>query len=104
MAYVRVPQHSISRIRQLGQILEHASSVILAISSLYTNIPNHEGMLVMAEHIRKDQDKQKIGPYILKLLELVLHSMNFTFNGNNYPQKGGTTMGTGVAPIMQTYS
>ena len=76
MTYVRDTQHFISRIRQLGQIPEHALLVILDVSSLYTNIPNHEGILAVAEHIKKDPNKQKIGPYILKLLEQVLHSMN----------------------------
>ena len=51
-----------------------------------------------SDHIRRDPNKQNIGPYIIKLLKLVLHSMSFTFNGYHYLQIGGTAMGTGVAP------
>ena len=52
----------------------------------------------MANHIRGDPEKQKIGPHRLKLLEIVLHSMKFTFNGDHFLQTGGTAMGTTVAP------
>ena len=54
--------------------------------------------MAVVDHIRRDPEKQKIGPHLLKLLELVLHSMNFTFNGDCYLQIGGTAMGTAVAP------
>ena len=97
-SYVRDTQHFISRLKQLGQIPNNALLVTLDVSSLYTNIPNHEGLLAVAEHLRTDPDKQKIGPHLLKLLQLVLHSMSFSFNGDHYLQIGGTAMGTSVAP------
>ena len=52
----------------------------------------------MADHIRGDPEKQIIGPHLLKLLDIVLHSMNFTFNRDHFIQTGGTAMGTAVAP------
>ena len=52
----------------------------------------------MAVHLRHDKSKNPITPFLLKLLELVLHSMNFTFNEEHYLQIGGTAMGTAVAP------
>ena len=76
-SYVRDIQHFISRLKQLGHIPENALLVTLDVSSLYTNIPNHEGMLAVAEHLRSDPEKQQIGPHLLKLLKLVLHSMSF---------------------------
>ena len=97
-SYVRDTQHFISRLKQLGQIPNNALLVTLDVSSLYTNIPNHEGLLAVAEHLRTDPDKQKVGPHLLKLLQLVLHSMSFSFNGDHYLQIGGTAMGTSVAP------
>ena len=36
--------------------------------------------------------------FILDLLKLVLHNMNFTFKGDHYLQTGGTAMGTSLAP------
>ena len=70
----------------------------LDVSSLYTNIPNHKGILAVADHLRTDRSKDDIGPFLLKLLKLVLHSMNFRFNKHHYLQVGGTAMGTGAAP------
>ena len=97
-SYVRDTQHFISRIKQLGKIPEGALLVTLDVSSLYTNIPNQEGLIAVADHLRKDPDKRKMGPHILNLLKLVLHSMSFSFNGDHYLQIGGTAMGTATAP------
>ena len=72
--------------------------VTLDVSSLYTNIPNHEGILAVAAHLRRDRTKDPITPYLLNLLALVLHSTNFMFNDQNYLQTGGTAMGTALAP------
>ena len=57
-SYVRDTQHFISRLKILGKIPQ----VTLDVSSLYTNIPNHEGLLAVADHIRKDPEKQKNRP------------------------------------------
>ena len=54
--------------------------------------------LAVAEKIRSDPSKTPIANFILDLLKLVLHSMNFTFNGDHYLQTGGTAMSTSVAP------
>ena len=97
-SYVRDTQHFIKRIKEIGPLPEGTKLVTLDVSSLYTNIPNHEGIQAVAHHIRQDQNKQKIGPFIIRLLRLVLHSMNFEFNGDHYLQIGGTAMGTALAP------
>ena len=97
-SYVRDTQHFTGRLLDMGYIPEGALLVTLDISSLDTNIPNHEGLISVASHLRKDRTKDPITPYILELLKLVLQSMNFTFNDDHYLQVGGTAMGTGVAP------
>ena len=79
-SYVRDTQHFISRLKTVGTLPQNALLVTLDVSSLYTNIPNREGILAVATHLRRDRTKDPITPYILQLLELVLHSMNFTFN------------------------
>ena len=65
------------------------------VSSLYTEISNHEGILAIVDHMRSDPDKQK--PHLLKLQRLVLHSMSFSFNGDHYLQVEGTAMGTAAS-------
>ena len=97
-SYVRDTQHFIRWLKQIGKIHSGALLLTLDVSSLYNNIPNNEGILAVAYHPRKDPEKQKIGPHLLKLLELVLHSMHFNFNGYHYLQIGSTAMGTAVAP------
>ena len=67
-------------------------------SPLYTNIPNNEGILAVAEKLRSDPSKTPIASFLLDLLKLVLHSMSFTFNRDHYLQTGGTAMGTSLAP------
>ena len=49
----------ISRIKQLGKIPEGAHLLTLDVSSLYTNIPNQEGMLEVADHLRSDPERSK---------------------------------------------
>ena len=92
-SYVRDTQHFINRLKEFGQIPEEALLVTLDVSSLYTNIPNHEGMLAVAAHLRQDRTKDPISSYILQLLKLVLHRISFTFNDQHYLQIGGTAMG-----------
>ena len=54
--------------------------------------------MAVANHLCRDTEKQKIGPRSLKLLQLVLHSLSFSFNGDYYLQEGETAMGTAIAP------
>ena len=70
-SYVRDTQHFISRLLEMGKIPDGALLVTLDVSSLYTNIPNHEGLIAVASHLRKDRTKDPITPYILELLKLV---------------------------------
>ena len=54
--------------------------------------------MAVAEQLRKDPTKNPIAKFILDLLTLVLHNMNFEFHGEHYLQTGGTAMGTSLAP------
>ena len=68
--------------------------------SLYTNIPNDEGMESIKE-VLESKRKRTGGPMnqtLLDLLEIILKKHNFQFNGTNYLQISGTAMGTKVAP------
>ena len=76
------------------------SFVTLDVSFLHNNIPNNDGIKAEAEHLRCDPTKHEIGPFIFKLLKLVLHSMNLSINGDHYLQTRGTEMGTSDAPIQ----
>ena len=96
-SYIRDAQDFIKTIKDLGPILEGAILGTLNVSSLCTNIPNHEGILAVANKLRGDPTKAPITSFILDLLTLVLHNMNFEFNGEHYLQRGGTAMDTSLA-------
>ena len=97
-SYIRDTQDFINKIKALGPIPEGAILCTLDVSSLYTNIPNNEGILAVAAKLRQDHTKGPIANFILDLLKLVLHRMNFTFNGDHYLLAGGTAIGTALAP------
>ena len=72
----------------------------LDICSLYTNIPNDEGIRAVnqALNIYRTGNDQPPNSSILRLLRFVLTMNNFEFDGTNYIQTGGTAMGTKTAP------
>ena len=73
--------------------------VTMDVTSLYTNIPNHEGLVAVTQTlIRENAQFRANNRSLITLLQHVLHMNNFQFNGENYLQIGGTAMGTRVAP------
>ena len=73
--------------------------VTMDVTSLYTNIPNMEGLVSITPSLMKHQPEFKLQyKTLLELLKLVLHKNNFQFNGEHYLQIGGTAMGTKTAP------
>ena len=71
--------------------------VTLDVRSLYTNIPNEEGINVITNLLRRSQSK--VTTVITAFLWLILTLNNFIFNGNNYLQILGVAMGTKCAVI-----
>ncbi len=74
----------------------------LDVTSLYTNIPQIEGVLAVLYFLEKHHPHgvTPFNPSIPDLLELILKLNNFEFNGEHYLQIGGTAMGTKVAPSL----
>ena len=97
-SYIRDTQDFIKKINQISPLPEWTILPTLDVSSLYTNIPNQEGLIAVADKLRSDPNKAGISNYILDLLKLVLHSIYFQFNKDHYLQIGGTAIGTALAP------
>ena len=97
-SYIRDTQDFITKLKSLGKNPKGAILCTLDVSSFYSNIPNQYGILAVAEKLRSDSGKSPIAKFILDLLKLVLHNMNFEFNGEHFLQMGGTAMGTPLAP------
>ncbi len=81
--------------RESGKPDNEIILVTMDVTYLYTNIPNHEGILSVIKTIEPTYDRKAS---IRNLLTAILHMNNFQFNGKKYLQVGGTAMGTRLAP------
>ena len=58
--------------------------VTMDVKSLYTNIPNNEGMNAVDETLTINKTPTKLKTVILTFLHFILTLNNFIFNGTNY--------------------
>jgi hypothetical protein len=99
-SYVRDTTDFIRKLENVPNLTPENYLCTIDVTSLYTNIPNDEGISACKNIL----NKYRLGyntpsnENIIKLLEYVLHLNNFDFNGRHYLQVGGTAMGTRVAP------
>ena len=100
-SYLRDSTHLINILKDL-RLPENAILASLDVTSLYTNIPNHEGIKTTGSYLFKDRSPHlnPTNSSICKLLELVLTTNNFLFDNKEYLQIGGTAMGTKLAPSL----
>ena len=99
-SYIKDTTHFLSVLSSLNILPEGAILATLDVSSLYTNIPNVEGIeacRIMLNNIRPNA-RAPFNDSLIKLLTQVLSKNNFDFNEKHYLQTGGTAMGTRVAP------
>ena len=78
---------------------QHKIIFTMDVKSLYTCIPHQDGL----KAVEYFMDIERKNPYpptstILRLTELVLTLNNVTFNGKNYIQRKGVSMGQKVGP------
>ena len=66
--------------------------------SLYTVIPNSEGLLALKYFFDQRTVKEPSSETLLRLAELVLTLNCFSFAGNYYKQINGVAMGTKMGP------
>jgi len=100
-SYVRDTTDFIQKLRAIGPLPPNSYLVTLDVTSLYTNIPNTEGLEAAWRLLEKYRPQPNVKPKnttLIELLEMVLTMNNFTFNGDHYIQVGGTAMGTKAAP------
>ena len=68
------------------------------IKSLYTVIPNNDGLLALTHFLNKRTEFQPPTYTLVRLAELVLTLNAFSFNGDYYQQTGGVAMGGRFGP------
>ena len=99
-SYVKDTTDFINKIENWVPKSENYIMGTLDVTSLYTNIPNEEGINSIREILDKERNKTEkpSNETFLELLEMVLKKNNFQFNNEYFLQIGGTAMGTRVAP------
>ena len=98
-SYLRDSSHLLNLIRDLHL---QADSILatLDVTSLYTNIPNDEGINAVGKYLYRHRkaSENPTNASICRLLHLVLTTNNFEFDNKDFLQVGGTAMGTKLAP------
>ena len=95
-SHVKATSDFINRINETKDINKDTIPVTLDVKSLYTNIPNYEGIEAVKSVLNSVLPiATKV---IIKSLFLILILNNFVFNGIPYLQKIGCAMGTICAP------
>jgi peptide-methionine (R)-S-oxide reductase len=99
-SYVRDTTDFINKLERLPTLTPGSYLCTVDVTSLYTNIPNDEGIHACHNILNKFRLglNTPSNNNIIRLLEHVLYMNNFDFNGKHYLQVGGTAMGTRVAP------
>ena len=99
-SYVEDTSDFLRKIDKIENLPENCIRGTLDVTSLYTNIPNKDGIESIKGILNKNRNKHEkpSTEAIVDLLTSVLNKNNFQFNGTNYIQIGGTAMGTKVAP------
>jgi len=99
-SYVRDTTDFINKIEALPQLIGDTTLCTIDVTSLYTNIPNDEGIAACRAKLYSARANNSVpsNDNILMLLRQVLTKNNFDFNERHYLQVGGTAMGTKVAP------
>ena len=99
-SYIKDTTHFLSVLSSLDNLGEGAILATLDVSSLYTNIPNIEGIEACKTMLHRERPNARTptNDSLINLLTLVLSKNNFDFNEKHYLQVGGTAMGTRVAP------
>ena len=99
-SHVKDTTDFINKIESLGCLQKGAIIGTLDVTSLYTNIPNGEGLSVIEEKLKEIRDPRLMptNRSLVELLEMVLTMDHIQFNGRHFLQKRGTAMGTRLAP------
>ena len=74
------------------------TSNTMNVKSLYTVIPNGDGLLALTHFLNKRPVLQPPTHTLVRLAELVLTLNTFSFNGNFYRQTEGIAMGSRLGP------
>ena len=93
-SYVKDSQHALQIFRDFNFLGDDKLIFTMDITSLYTVIPNCEGLLALKHFFDLRTVKKPSSETLLRLAELVLTLHCFSFAGSYYKQINGVAMGT----------
>ena len=97
-SYVRDTTDFLQKLDKVKNVPNDCLLVTLDVESLYTNIPNNEGIKAVREAYDNHPNKTVATKVIITFLCLILTLNNFVFNSTNYLQTMGCAMGTICVP------
>ena len=96
--YIKDTNHALAIFRDFNFANENKFIFTMDITSLYTVIPNNEGLQALKHFFDQRTTKEPSTQTLLRLAELVLTLNCFSFSGNFYKQINGVAMGTKMGP------
>ena len=97
-SYIKDSQHALEIFRDFNFLDQNKLIFTMDIKSLYTVIPNDEGLLALKHFFDHRIVEEPSSETLLRLTELVLTLNCFSFGGNHYKQTNGVAMGTKMGP------
>ena len=96
--YIKDSNHALEIFRTFNFSGENKIIFTMDITSLYTVIPNNEGLQALKYFLNQRPVKSLSSETLLRLAELVLTLNCFSFGDNHYKQINGVAMGTKMGP------
>ena len=97
-SYIKDSHYALEIFRDFNFLREDKLIFTMEISSLYTVIPNSEGLLVLKYFFDRRTVKEPSKETLLRLAELVLALNCFSFAGNYFKQVNDVATGTKMGP------
>ncbi len=100
--YLKDTTDHIKKVEAIGKLLNKTLLVTLDVKSLYTNIPQWEGLGVIQRLLNNKRPGNVLptNQYIIRLLHLVLTLNHFKFNDTYWTQLSGVAMGSKSSPMF----
>ena len=102
-SYVQDTSDFLRKINQINFVPDNSYLVSVDVKSLYSDIPNAEGIKSVKMSLEKYSKRTASTKVITTFLALILSLNNFIFNCKNYLQIKGSAMGTICAPSENSY-
>ena len=98
LSYIKTSQHALENFRNFNFLGQNKLLFIIDITSLYTVVPNDEGLRARKHFFDQRTVKEPSSETLFRPAEPVLTLNCFLFGGNHYKQTNGVAMGTRIGP------